>query len=875
MPESRTLLIVKVGEGDPIDLLFETLDDAPDLALATARPVRLAEAKLLLQREELAVALLIGRETEVQAAARELRGLRPSLHIVTVSIEQGTAQLAVQDSNFAELLVVIRSLLDEAADTDSKRVGVTRNYRAHLPPSRRRERARRNLPVPTGPATESEVAGSLGAALTWVEAATRALMEMWLGKPSESPGFVVSWDSLQRWWTAIAGIASRRSDTADRAFDRFRQRLVEEQKSQTPLVRLARLLGDDDIALKLHLIVAASDFDVRFHRLFGVLQDDFGRRYPSLGLACAIIAASQEGATPLSVRSAIAGNRLLGQSGVIATLASGAVNADEPLRLEPRVVDWLLNAQDESLILQDELRLLQGFPADAVDLVPTGRRRTIRLVERRAIQAHGGIDQVAAVLLAGSVPGWLEADAGALAGVEVRIAAPESLPAADAIERTLALHVATANLTGRRLVVDLRGPGGMGLWQALLPLLDLADAPPYAIAPNPAQLLGAAVRGDLAIAMLPPPTAADRRAAVAAILGIEEDEDDRDEAAGGLVDSLSDRFRIGPVQMADAGALARASAAGKGRSGVPDDDDWLSGFRRAAGASAPSLARRIEPQSCTSGEGERPSGFPCLTDVVLPPDQHEQLRAVLRHVRCASTVLDDWGFRALVDAAGIAALFTGESGTGKTMAAHALASELGADLYAIDLANIVSKYIGETEKNLDVIFDDAERAGAVLLFDEADALFGKRSNVGDAHDRYANIEVAYLLQRMQLFPGLAILTTNHPENIDAAFTRRLRFRVDFPRPDVAARHAIWEQSVPERLRTGFFDLKQVAAALDVTGGTIRLMGLHAAMLAAESGEHISFAHVLEGARAMLVRLGSYSELPRLDAIAQAHRAEAA
>ena len=237
--------------------------------------------------------------------------------------------------------------------------------------------------------------------------------------------------------------------------------------------------------------------------------------------------------------------------------------------------------------------------------------------------------------------------------------------------------------------------------------------------------------------------------------------------------------------------------------------------------------------------------------------------------------MEEWGFSTLVDGQGVAALFSGESGTGKSTSAHAVASELNTDLYAIELSQVVSKYIGETEKNLDLVFEDAERAGAVLLFDEADALFGKRTSVSDAHDRYANIEVAYLLERMQLFSGLVILTTNNSENLDPAFARRIAYRIAFPRPSAHDRLAIWERSIPAALRARSYSLKDVAFAFDVTGGTIRQMALHAAVLAAESERKIEFPHILAGVRSQLVRLGLYSDLAKLEAIESQPEARAA
>ena len=205
------------------------------------------------------------------------------------------------------------------------------------------------------------------------------------------------------------------------------------------------------------------------------------------------------------------------------------------------------------------------------------------------------------------------------------------------------------------------------------------------------------------------------------------------------------------------------------------------------------------------------------------------------HVRQRAKVYDAWGFGAArARGLGISALFAGPSGTGKTMAGEVLANELNLDLYRIDLSQVVNKYIGETEKNLRRVFDAAEEGGAILLFDEADALFGKRSEVKDSHDRYANIEISYLLQRMEAYRGLAILTTNMKSALDTAFLRRLRFVVQFPFPDAAQRAEIWRRVFPAPTPTEGLDFAQLAR-LQVAGGNIRNMALNAAFLAAEAG----------------------------------------
>jgi len=241
-------------------------------------------------------------------------------------------------------------------------------------------------------------------------------------------------------------------------------------------------------------------------------------------------------------------------------------------------------------------------------------------------------------------------------------------------------------------------------------------------------------------------------------------------------------------------------------------------------------------------------------DLVLPDTQKHVLRTITMHVRGRSQVYETWGFgkkgsRGL----GISALFAGASGTGKTMAAEVLAQELQLDLYRIDLSSVVSKYIGETEKNLRRIFDAAEAGAVILLFDEADALFGKRSEVKDSHDRYANMEVSYLLQRMEAYQGLAILTTNMKEAIDTAFMRRIRFVVKFPFPDIQQREEIWRKVFPQATPTQGIDSSKLAR-LNVAGGNIRNIALNAAFLAAAQAEAVQMRHLLEAAQEEYAKL---------------------
>jgi hypothetical protein len=242
-------------------------------------------------------------------------------------------------------------------------------------------------------------------------------------------------------------------------------------------------------------------------------------------------------------------------------------------------------------------------------------------------------------------------------------------------------------------------------------------------------------------------------------------------------------------------------------------------------------------------------------DLILPERQKEQLRELERNVAHRFTVYQRWGFAGSGERGlGVAALFAGGSGTGKTLAAEVLAGALDLDLYRIDLSAVTSKYIGETEKHLRRLFDEAEESGAILLFDEADALFGKRSEVRDSHDRFANIEISYLLQRIENYAGLAILTTNMKEALDGAFLRRLRFVVDFPFPDKAQRLEMWRRAFPEATPTEGLR-PEALAGLNVSGGMIRSIALGAAFLAASEGGPVTMARIAAAAKAACARMG--------------------
>jgi hypothetical protein len=276
------------------------------------------------------------------------------------------------------------------------------------------------------------------------------------------------------------------------------------------------------------------------------------------------------------------------------------------------------------------------------------------------------------------------------------------------------------------------------------------------------------------------------------------------------------------------------------------------------GGSSLAAALAIRPAGVADGLGELAAWIePRATweRLILPPDQTRLLREIVDQVRGRTTVHESWGFRSRsADGLGIAVLFEGDSGTGKSLAAEVIAAELGLAVLRVDLASVVSKYIGETEKNIARVFAAAEGTGAVILFNEAEALFGKRSEVRDSHDRYANIEVAYLLQRIESYRGLAILTSNAKSSIDRAFLRRLRFVVRFPFPDPEQRERIWRAVFPASMPAARLDFGRLAN-LNLAGGDIRNIAIGAAFLAAAAGEAVTMGHLRDATRRELEKLG--------------------
>jgi SpoVK/Ycf46/Vps4 family AAA+-type ATPase len=313
------------------------------------------------------------------------------------------------------------------------------------------------------------------------------------------------------------------------------------------------------------------------------------------------------------------------------------------------------------------------------------------------------------------------------------------------------------------------------------------------------------------------------------------------------VAALATMFELTDAQIADAVRSATAAADGAALT----TEDLLTACNEQSRSALDSLARTVDPAYSWD-------------DIVLPASTLAHLREIAAQIRNRGTVYSEWGFEGKFSLGnGLVAMFSGPSGTGKTMATEVVANDLGLDLYKVDVASVVSKYIGETEKNLGRIFDEAERSNAILLFDEADALFGKRSEVSDSHDRYANIEASYLLQRVEEYDGAVFLTTNLESNVDDAFGRRIHHSIAFSPPDREAREAIWRGIFPAETPLDDVDY-EFLSSLSVTGGNIKNIALTAAFLAADEGRPVGMGHLACAARREFEKIGKLIDPDRFE-----------
>jgi len=626
--------------------------------------------------------------------------------------------------------------------------------------------------------------------------------------------------------------------------------LAERDGAVIRLRRLAREAALSDLDVEILVICLVPDLDSRFERLYGYLNDDVTRRRATIGLALAladVAAASQ------SSRA-----RLLPGAPLVDRALVQVEDADRPfltraLRVPDRVTAHLLgnDVPDPALVgVLTDISQIDGERSEALARAFSAGQR---LAYIRDHSTGLGPSMAAAAISATGRPvvgvDLSRVAAGRDAGEAVMVIGREALLRGAGVVAAPVEALAVAAPEALRRLADLPLPvaivGGVTWdpsWTESVPLV--IDAPILTTTERTALWLKELGLKELGLKELGLKELGLRE------LGLQElgrfHELGRRELAGhnGSADPdlIPVHFVLGPVQVARAVRSANATAL-LGGDGLTAD-----GLRRGAraqnAAGLERLARRIEPAV----------GW---KDIVLPDTSRGQLHDLAARARNRDRVLIEWGMRPGGGRGrGVTALFAGDSGTGKTMSAEVIAGELGLDLYTVNLATVIDKYVGETEKNLERIFAEAGGVNAVLLFDEADAIFGKRSEVRDAHDRYANIESAYLLQRMETFDGLAILATNLRANIDDAFTRRLDMIIDFPAPDEKSRLAIWRHCLapPVPCAPGL-DLEFCARSFTLSGGNIRSAATTAAYLAAGADREVGMAELISAVQQEYRKLG--------------------
>jgi hypothetical protein len=562
------------------------------------------------------------------------------------------------------------------------------------------------------------------------------------------------------------------------------------------------------------LLCAAMDFEGRTASLCSALQGDERRDYPTFSLVLS--------ALPEAHWSALTPDGVLRLWQLI-ELEGGRTLTHSPLRIDERILHYLTG----SMTMDERLAQLMLPLSPVGELVPSQAGLAAEVTTTWV-----GAEILPVIQLCGlerSSKQTIAAAACAKLGLDLYRLPLAALPSDPAdLARLVRLWRREAVLSNSVLFLDADGHDERADSRQESSLNQLVESTQLLI------LSGETRRGPWSRPALTfdvgSPTPAEQRALWQDALG------ERSAGLNGHIDQLVAQFNL-PAPTISAVVDAAYGSLSASEPISPEDlsQALWQGSRHQARPRLDDMAQRIEPAA----------GW---DDLVLPGAQKEILREISLHVRQRAQVYEAWDFRSKGQRGlGISALFAGASGTGKTMAAEVLADELQLDLYRIDLSAVVSKYIGETEKNLRWVFDAAEAGGAILLFDEADALFGKRSEVKDSHDRHANIEVSYLLQRMEAYRGLAILTSNMKEALDSAFMRRLRFVVDFPFPNAADRAAIWARIFPAATPTEGLDFDKLAQ-LNITGGNIRNIALYAAFLAAEAREPVRMAHLLHAAR---------------------------
>jgi hypothetical protein len=815
-----------------------------DMTLLESHVVEITRVDEILEEvpiSERCALVLVGPISQTNEIAQRWLARRDELVVMLVEIVGDIVRIGLRDPRLESLVTALRELVERVGTQHPDRV-VSFQLRNAKPTTDNTDPAESNPEDPGQPPNGQHPL--LDASINWVHELLRDAVERVSDENGDVHGLsVTSATLLQSLDAAKHDPHSQQrelreaGEELDRALEAAGEGAVGERAaggSSEPLAIAKRVFALGPLEFRLLVLALAPELDLRYQRCIGLLLDEMGRRVGTSSLYHNLLGITA------NERSARINADAFSKWLVFEDYSGRPAAADEPLRVDQFLAQWLLG--DETSLIDDPRvrRTLRLTPWPGASLLQRHHEETKAAELNERLQTT---DETQFVLLDGDdLAAWrallelgatdpIRVDASRLAGIDL-IEAEECARRigrmAQLTHDPLFIDVSKTEGTQAEddlLRVFLGGIAGTGCNAAILcheeaRIVRLLGSAKYELIDEAPLTTGARVD-------------AVRVAANGAGAYLTDDQ----------AETMASRYPMHIDALEHAMHLARNRAKNYD-AGNPELDRFVFACKELASEGISRLVDRLEP-------------IFSLDDVVLPPDRKDQLIEIVDHVRLASRVLDDWKFRQqLPYGRGVTALFSGQSGTGKTTAAMAIARRLDIQVLRLDLSRVVSKYIGDTEKNIDQVFTDAQRSGAAILIDEADALLGKRSEVKDAHDRYANIEVAYLLQRMEAFEGLAILTTNMRKNLDPAFIRRLRFIIEFPRPDAAAREQIWRLCLPENSHDLHdSEFRQLARRLELTGGQIRQITLRAAFIAAAANDRIKLQHVATAVRAELAKLG--------------------
>ncbi|MES2823565.1 MAG: ATP-binding protein [Pseudomonadota bacterium] len=612
------------------------------------------------------------------------------------------------------------------------------------------------------------------------------------------------------------------------------------------LLWLQRVFGLSDVDLDIIVVGLAPEIDLRYERLYAYLQDDVSKRRPSIDLALNLL--STTGSAKLENRNRFAPDAPLTQHRLIEIYGEQQNRA--PLlakffKLDEQIVRFLLLDDSLDSRLAHFCNLLSPHPkrksAPIAEEFKSSLNKLAEVKPNTGLRIYfegndnSGQDEAVALLASALELRVLQADMSKFGGTPTELNDVTPILVREAWLRSAVLHCKSLLNSDEINTADKYVP----LWSAL------REIPANCVVQGEAAWQPSAQKpqGVMTFTFAFPDSTQRKQwwhSCLSEAGAVLNDED---------LTTLAHRFKLTFAQIEDATKVCINNSLATQESTATENSiqlnkNLIAAARTQSGHELLTLADKIIPKATWD-------------DLILNDDAKAQLTELCNRAIYRERVLQDWGFaKKLARGLGTAALFSGGSGTGKTMAAEVIANTLGLDLYRIDLARIVNKYVGETEKNLNRIFSAAENANAILFFDEADALFGKRSEVKDGHDHYANLQVSHLLQKMEDYDGLAILATNLSDNMDQAFTRRLAFSIHFPFPDEIYRLHMWQRALPDTTpRAEDLDLPLLAKELKLSGGNIKNIGLAAAFLAAAEGDVVTMRHLIRAAERECQKLG--------------------